>query len=299
MGAKWTAMFLLLMVADATAWAGGAWLPGAGHGTLYTGFSRKTANTSWDSSGDSFRNTGRYENHDFRYLYLDGEVGLTRRFSAVFLFTYLDGREGPTGELRQNTGPSDTWLGLKMQLTDGTLKSALRLSMRTAELYDIDGPYSSELYDDEGEFVSYSPEWRGLLKEDYTLEGVLSRSFEGGRYWAIGSTGYTYRAGAPADQVPVYLEAGRWFRSGKVALKLESFWVFSLGNDSARQPDDRFGSRPGFNFNDASMGRLGVSAIVPLDRRGKWSLTVGYNTWVWGRSARQYDEPFFNIGRMF
>jgi hypothetical protein len=293
-------MFALMAVATAgSAWAGGAWLPGTGHGTLFAGFSRKTAHTSWDADGKGFTNTGRYENHDFRYAYLNGEVGFSRRFSFEFLLTHLDGREGPTGELRQNTGPSDAWLGFKMQLTDGELKSALRATIRTAYFYDIDGPYTSELYDDEGEFVSHSPEWRGLLKEDYTLEGLLSRSFQGGLSWGISSLGYTYRLGAPADQVPLYLEGGRWLAQGRVAVKLESYWVFSLGNDSPREPDDRFGARPDFNFNDASMGRVGASVLVPIGPKGKWSLTAGYNIWIWGLSARQYEEPFINFGRAF
>ena len=293
-------MFVLLGVVSSSAtWAGGAWVPPTGHGTLYSGFSRKTANTSWNADGASFENTGRFQNHDFRYFYLNGEVGFTPRLSALFLLTYLDGFEGPTGELRRNTGFSDTWMGLKVQLTDGELKSALRFTVRTAELYDIEGPYSSELYDDDGEYLGHSPEWRGLLKEDYTVEGVLSRSFEGGRDWGIASMGYTHRTGAPADQVPIYLEGGRWFASNRIALKLESFWALSLGNDSPRQPDDRFGSRPGFNFNDASMGRVGASFIIPFGKQGRWSVTAGYNVWVWGRSARQYHEPFVNIGRTF
>ncbi|MEJ2086291.1 MAG: hypothetical protein P8Y44_11525, partial [Acidobacteriota bacterium] len=65
------------------------------------------------------------------------------------------------------------------------------------------------------------------------------------------------------------------------------------------QPDDRFGARPGFNFNDASMGRVGASFLLPFGKEGKWSVTAGYNVWVWGRSARQYQEPFVNIGRTF
>ena len=296
---RWMTMMLLALTPATASWAGGAWLPGTGHGTLYSGFSRKTAHTSWDAGGNSFTNPGRYENHDFRYLYLNGEVGLAHRFSLIFLLTYLDGREGPTGELRQNVGSSDSWFGIKMQLTDGAWKSAVRGTMRTAVLYDLDGPYTSELYDDEGNFVAHSPEWRGLLKEDYTLDGVVSRSFEGGRGWGIGSLGYTYPFGAPAEQIPLYLEWGRLCKSGRLALKLESLWAFSLGNDSPRQPDDRFGARSTFNFNDASMGRVGASFIVPLGRSRKWSLTAGYNIWIWGRSARQYEEPFINIGRAF
>ena len=290
---------LFMALAAGGAHAGGAWVPEAGHGSTYLGFSRKTAHTSWDDRGSSFENTGRFETHDFRYLYLSGEVGLTQRLAATFLVTSLDGREGPSGELERNSGLSDAWFGLKFRLTDGTWKSALALTVRTPEFYDIEGPYTRDLFNEDGEFLGHSPEWRGLLREDYTLEEVVSRSFQEGRYWATGSVGYTYRVGAPADQVPVVTEFGAWTRSGRTGLKAQALWVRSLGNDSQRGPSDRFGSRPGFNFNDASMARLGGSVILRLGSERRWSLEGGYNIWVWGRSARQYEEPFVAVGRSF
>ena len=76
-------------------------------------------------------------------------------------------------------------------------------------------------------------------------------------------------------------------------------YIQSLGNDSPRRPDDRFGSSASNNFNDASMGRLGVSLLVPLDRNQRWYVEAGYNQWVWGRSARRYQEPFLSLGRGF
>jgi hypothetical protein len=42
------------------------------------------------------------------------------------------------------------------------------------------------------------------------------------------------------------------------------------------------------------MLRLGVSVIVPLGRR--FDVEAGYAQWVWGRSAREYREPYFSIG---
>jgi hypothetical protein len=86
-----------------------------------------------------------------------------------------------------------------------------------------------------------------------------------------------------------------WNLQGKVS----AVYVRSMGNDSPRQPDDRFGSRPGFNFNDASMGRVGAGIIAPLGKGGRWSVEAGYNQWVWGESARQYDEPYLSLGRRF
>ena len=128
---------------------------------------------------------------------------------------------------------------------------------------------------------------------------LASRSLFGGEGWGTGSVGYTYRVGAPADQVPLTLEGGRWLAERRVAVKLQTVWVRSLGNDSERRPDDRFGSREGFNFNDASMGRVGGSLLVPIGNGRRWSVEAGYNLWIWGRSARQYEEPFLAVTRHF
>ena len=81
--------------------------------------------------------------------------------------------------------------------------------------------------------------------------------------------------------------------------RMAAVYVRSMGNDSPRQPDDRFGSRPDFNFNDASMMRAGVGLIAPLDSQGLWTVEAGYNQWLWGESARQYDEPYLSVGRRF
>ncbi|MDQ2871069.1 MAG: hypothetical protein M3S32_10020 [Acidobacteriota bacterium] len=48
------------------------------------------------------------------------------------------------------------------------------------------------------------------------------------------------------------------------------------------------------DFSAASMLRLGASVIVPLGRR--FDVEAGYAQWVWGRSAREYLEPYFSIG---
>jgi hypothetical protein len=75
--------------------------------------------------------------------------------------------------------------------------------------------------------------------------------------------------------------------------------VWSLHNDSAREPDDRFGSSATFSFNRGSMGRLGGGIIVPIGPGRRWNVELGYNKWIWGRSARTYQEPYFSIGYGF
>jgi hypothetical protein len=44
------------------------------------------------------------------------------------------------------------------------------------------------------------------------------------------------------------------------------------------------------------MARVGVGIGIPWRR---WNLEVGYNRWVWGRSARQYREPYISVGHLF
>ena len=41
----------------------------------------------------------------------------------------------------------------------------------------------------------------------------------------------------------------------------------------------------------------GVSFIVPLPK--SCNFEVGYNQWLWGRSARRYREPFLSLGTRF
>lgn len=281
---------------------GGAWVPEPGDGDVQLGLSRKTASTSWNTDGETFRNLnnrGVVSYHDFRYAYLSGEIGLLKRLSTRFLITYLDGFEGPHDDLERNTGMSDAWFGLKYELAEGEWPMALAATIRTAYFYDLPGSYNRTLFDSQGRRRGVSPEWRGLLKEDYTLSYLLSHSYREGRGWMNFEAGYTYREGAPADQIPVTAEVGYPLPFLGAAVKGSAFFVRSLGNESTRRFDDRFGSGATTNFNDASMGRLGVSFLAPLDRSGKTNLEIGYNQWVWGISARRYREPFLSVGRRF
>ena len=46
----------------------------------------------------------------------------------------------------------------------------------------------------------------------------------------------------------------------------------------------------------ALIERFGLDLV---DEGKRWFAEVGYNQWVWGRSARRYKEPFLAIGRKF
>jgi hypothetical protein len=300
--------FALALVASAVpspAAAGGAWVPEPGKGDVQLGYSRKTAVTSWDASGDMFKNTtvfngqrvGSY--HDFRYGYLSGEIGLFKHLSGTFTVTYLDGLEGPKADMEENKGLSDAWFGLKYALVQGQMPMAIGFTYRTPMFYDIEGTYNRHLFDSQGRFRGVSPEWRGLLKHDYTLSYLVSRSIKGGGGWWNAQAGYTWREGAPADQIPVWADLGWPLPFWGSDLKLSGVYVKSLGNDSPRQPDDRFGSNATFNFNDASMARLGLALWVPFGPTREWGVEAGYNRWVWGESARRYKEPYLSISRRF
>jgi hypothetical protein len=303
---RYGAAVALAAAVAGTANAGGAWVPEPGNGDLQIGFSRKTAESSWDAYGENLDHVRVVDGvplphqHDFRYAYLSGEFGVAPRVAVHFVLTYLYGLEGPVGDLEKNTGASDAWLGAKVRLREGRTPQAVSLTLRTPALYDRGGvAYDRYLRDSEGNVIDVSPEWRGLLKKDLTLSYLVSRSLWAGKGWTSLSAGYTWREGAPADQIPVTAELGRHLPFWKAQLRTRALYVRSRGNDSEREPDDRFGCRAEYCFNLASMGSLGVGIAVPIAGRQDWMLEGGYNQWVWGRSARKYREPYLSVGRSF
>lgn len=291
----------LLLWPGSLAYAGGAWVPAPGQGSLYLGFSRKTAASSWDADGKAFDHltaAGQKNWHDFRYVYLSGEVGVVPRLALTFSGTWLDGREGPRPGYEQNKGLSEAYVGLKYQFRAGSWPMALAFNHRSPVFYDLPGAYNRHLFDAQGKFRGVSPEWRGLLKRDYSLSYVASRSFAGHRAWATMETGYTFREGAPADQVFAVSDVGYPLGFARSHVKLAGVGQWSVGSDSPPQPDDRFRGRAGYNFNKASYAKLYAAWLVPLGRSG-WAAEIGYGRWVWGRSARRYNEPYVSIGRSF
>jgi hypothetical protein len=298
-----SALALAALGLPSPAAAGGAWVPEPGQGDVQLGFSRKTADVSWDAQGNTRIHRTTFEGevvrneHDFRYGYLSGEIGLLRRLSATFVVTYLDGLEGAAQDPERNTGLSDAWFGLKYSLRQGTTPMALGFIYRTPMFYDIEGAYNRHLFDNDGNFRGVSPEWRGVLKHDYTLAYMVSRSLWG-RGWGNFQIGYTWREGAPADEFPVWADVGYPLPFWNSDLKVSTVFVHSMGNYSSRQPDDRFGWSPTYSFNDASMARAGLALVVPFGGN-RWSAEVGYNQWLWGESARRYEEPYLSIGRRF
>jgi hypothetical protein len=114
--------------------------------------------------------------------------------------------------------------------------------------------------------------------------------------------GFTWRQGAPADEIPVNAEIayGLPWKATDLYIKTGINWVQTLGNKSKSTSIDRFNFPPTstYNFNEASMLRLGAS-LIWIAPGGRWSAEAGYGQWIWGRGARQYKEPFFAVGRAF
>jgi hypothetical protein len=286
-----------------TAFCGGAWVPAPGKGDFQLGFSRKTASNSWDAKGNSFPNLTTVAGqrvpayHDFRYGYFSGEIGIFRHLSARALITYLHGLEGPHTDLERNVGLSDSWLGLKYGVREGNWPMAVAVTYRTPALYDRAGTYNRHTFDSSGKVNGVSSEWRGVLKHDYTLSYLVSHSIRDGQGWMQLETGYTWREGAPADQLPLTAEIGWPLGWRGTTLKGTMTAVRSLGNDSPSRPDDRFRANATFNFNDASMSRAGIGIVLPVARAT--NVEVGYNQWIWGKSARRYREPYVSVGYNF
>ena len=279
--------------------AGGGWVAEPGDGYVSLGYSRKTAHQSWNANGLPFDNrTGSPavdHHHDFRYAYLSGEAGVLPRISLTWLMTYLDGFEGPKGNMERNRGLSDAWFGARVAWLRGAWPVAFTATVRTPFFYDVTGPYTRHYFNDDGEEVSLSPEWRGILKHDLALGAAVSRSFLDGGGWASLDAAYAFREGSPADQLQLNADAGyplpvAFTRS---RLKLGVNYVHSMGNETPRAPDDRFGGNANFSFNDASMMRVAGSIVA--DVAGPLQAEAGYAQWVWGNSARRYKEPFFAL----
>lgn len=291
---------LTLAVTASRVEAGGAWVPAKGEGDLQLGYSVKTADSSWTARGDSVDNASW---HIFRYVYSGGEAGLGKGFSFRYLVLYLDGLEGRRGDMEHNAGLSEAFLGMKYQIKTGTWPMAVAFNHRSSYLYDLPGQYDRHLFTDaqngDAVFKGVSPEWRGLLGEDYGLSFLVSRSIRNGG-WMNFEAGYNYRTTNLGDEIPVYFDIGYPIPWQEIKLKGSYRWVQSVGNNSdERIPSDRFGCSATNCFPDASMMAVGLGFFRDFGAEKKWYAEAGYNQWVWGRSARQYGEPYFTFGRRF
>ncbi len=298
----------VLALATSPAMAGGAWVPQQGAGDVQLGYSVKTARASWTQRGDT---TVSRSWHIFRYGYAGGEVGLGYDTSFRYLGLYLDGLEGRRDNMERNRGLSELFLGFKHQFHEGTWPMAVALNVRTSYLYDLTGPYDRHVFlpdDDDGDgdgdeeeavFKGESPEWRGMLGEDYGVTYLVSRSLADGGWFNL-EAGYTYRTGNLGDEIPLFVEVGYPLPWRSLIAKGSYSWVQGAGNESPnREPDDRFGCSPNNCFPDASRMVVGAALFRNFGGRQRWWAEAGFNQWIWGRSARKYEEPYLSMGRRF
>ena len=288
--AWWVSAIALVTGLAQNANAGGAWVPKPKDGYLFFGFSRKTAFKSWNAIGKTTVSTSR---HDFRYGYVNGEVGVVPRVSATFLLTYLWGFEGVPTNYEKNFGLRDAWLGAKFRLRsmDSQWPIAVRVTYRTPFFYDQNGPYVRQLFrinsTNAAQVVLHSPEWRGLLRHDLAIGGIISHSFSRFKGWMNFDAAYNWRQGDPADDLPISAEFayGLPINSPTIYIKTGVNSSWSLHNNSKQDPRgfDRFGTTS--TFNDASIVRGSASVIMALphryfNRAGLRTMALG----TWGAS---------------
>jgi hypothetical protein len=279
----------------AKALAGGGWVPDPQSGYVGIAFTDKFSNAAWDARGDS--TTAAEETamgDDLKYISLSGEIGIVDRVCLLFSVPYLYAREG------QDTGSgfSDLLFGGKVSIIDGQLPLAASVVARVPWLYDRGGAYRR--YDSPEDAAAHrlSNQWRGLLKYDVAFTLHASTSFLEGRGWATLEPAILFRTGAPSHALPVGAEVGyRPFDALPLDLKVFSALSLSFHDSHPSSAGDRFSASPSFDFNDASMWKIGASLLV----RPWLGLIVegGYDQWIWGRSARMYHEPFISIGWIF
>lgn len=288
--------------------AGGGWVPEEKDGDIQFGYSRKVANSSWNTRGQTTHNSSW---HLFRYGYVGGESGLGHGLSVRYTVLYLDGQEGVPGSYESNKGLSEGFIGFKYRVHEGNWPMAVAVNARTSFLYDQAGTYnrakyvpdSSDLDGDgnktEAVFSGVNSEWRGLLGEDYGVTFIASHAIlDGG--WINLEGGYTYRTGNLADEIPFTAEIGYPTGWDRLAIKGTYNIVASRHNNSEiRQPDDRFGCSANNCFPDASRQVVGLGGFFTLGANRGWWVEAGLNHWLWGRSTRKYEEPYISLGRKF
>jgi hypothetical protein len=280
------------------AWAGGGWVPAPGAGYVNLAFVDKVSSSGWDANGRStFAGDGATSRDDLKFIALSGEVGLVSGVSLLLVVPFLYGREGRTDPLDSGAGFSDLFIGGKIAVLEGVNAVAASVVARTPWLYDRGGAYRR--FDSAADQADHklSSQWRGLLKYDLAFTVHGSRSFASGRGWATIEPGVVFRTGAPSHAFAAGGEVGyAFFESIPLAAKLYTYLSLSLHTDREPREDDRFPSTTVYNFNDASMWKIGASLLW----RPWLGLFVeaGYGRWIWGRSARKYEEPFVSIGWM-
>jgi hypothetical protein len=278
--------------------AGGGWVPAPAGGYVNLAFVDKASSSGWDARGRSTSSASDAATNrdDLKFIALSSEFGVVPGVSALVVVPFLIGREGRMDPLDEGIGFSDLFLGGKVAILEGATAIAGSVIARVPWLYDTGGPYRRfDSFQDQANH-KLSSQWRGLLKYDlaFTVHGSMSLADRG---WVSLEPGIVLRTGAPSHAATTSAEVGYAFiESLPLALKLFSYVSLSLHTNREPLQDDRFQSSLVYDFNDSSMWKVGAS-VLWRPYRALW-VEGGYSRWVWGRSAREYQEPFVSIGWM-
>ncbi len=289
---------LIVFLSAHNARGGGGWVAESGEGGVRIGFNWKGQPDAQrrDTEGERYRSLFNMT-HDYRFLYLSGEVGIITGLEGSYLFTYLwaaetvdSSSEDPS---RHYHGFSDMWIGLKYQLWGGEYPTAISGTVRLPYLYEAASIRNGQLL----------TEIPGLLERDYDLNLHVSHSFDGP--YASTSLGYRIKEGASTNQILCTAEFGGAipFTDGRLWGKIGVDGAFSVGEPRPTTSKDRFSGlsleagHHFFDFNDASYLRpqigLSVRVLPQLD------LGAGYSYIVWGHSTVVYEDVLLQLGYSF
>lgn len=273
-------------------------MPEPGEGSVRVGYNWKHQPDAQrrDTEGEIYRSLFNMT-HDYRFLYLSGDIGIIKGLEGSYLFTYLWASETVDSMSEDPSrfyhGPSDMWLGLKYQLLDGEYPTAVSATVRLPYLYEAASVRNGHLL----------TEIPGLLERDYDLNLHISRSFNGP--YASASLGYRLREGAAVNQILTTAEFGGTipFTGEKLFAKIGMDGAFSIGEPPPTTSKDRFSGlsletgHHFFDFNKASYIRpqLAVSyKILP-----QMDISAGYSYIVWGHSTVVYEDVLVQLGYSF
>ena len=314
---------------------GGPWVVEKGKTLLSLGYSQKTASQRWaprsldtkntttgsdDTWGtDSLQTNSNLVNgkfHDFRYVYLNFQIGLMKNLELSGNINYLFGYEAISSDpktgvkltsprMELNQGFTDAWLRIKYKLPT-KLPMAIEFNSRFPDLYDQPGHtytrYNYQYTNLEGKkdtTVEASSEWRGLLKRDFALIYHIGSSFlKNGDLFAQGFAGYNWRQGAYADQFLAGATVGYTFRVGKgieIIPNIYTDLTYGLTNGGKPDISDRFqqGGRSNYYFNNSRYWRAYFNVYAKLTKN--IAVATGYGQWLWGQGSVKYSEPFAQV----
>jgi hypothetical protein len=290
---------LFILASAAPLLAGGGWVAKPGHGGIRIGYDWKFQPGALrrDVRGDLFRSEFSLT-HDYRFLYLSGDVGVLPGFEASALLTYLWADESVDASSEDPSwhyhGPSDMWLGLKYQVLDGDYPTAIAANVRLPWLYAAASIHNGQ------KLTNIT----GLLDRDYEINASVSHSFNDDLYGSL-TGGFRLREGAITNQILFLAETGGTLPmlDRKIFGKIVVDGALSVGEPEESTSRDRFDGRTTvvaghpFDYNNASYIRPGIELGYKITP--DLGVSAGLSYIVWGHSIDVYREVLLQAGYSF